>query len=617
KNVGTAALVVSSINSDESAFTVSPTSFTLQPSDSQTVTVTFTPTQATGYSGSITIMHNASGSPSTVSVSGIGVTEALPIINVDPTSLSFGNVTVNTSSDKEFTITNDGTAELEVSSLNSDEGAFTVNPTSINVPVGESLNITVTFIPTEAREYNGTISITHNASGSPSTVSVSGIAFDYPNTISVNTSFTFGDITKTNSYRIIGIPGNNNLAISNYISGPSGKDGDWRAFWDSGSGNFTEYTTSGSSIFYFKPGRAFWVLSKEPISINLGNVPAVPLFAGNTYYSIPVHDEWNLISNPFEKNVSWDDVKAVNSPNLQPIHHYSSGYVSPKPTQLESYKGYYFFNDSGLTSLKIPYVIQGGGSLQKPQLNISQELEIVLAIKGERKSEITIGFYKGSKTGIDRLDIFSPPPTFCEISLASFNKNLETNYKYLEKDYREQVGKGVEFELKLKNATNKSLEFIFSGLEDFNEYGVYLLDKGLRKFYNIREQNIIEVNGAIRSRYYSLLIGTENYILEKTSNLLPTDYVLYQNFPNPFNPSTLIRFAVPSQSNVTITVYNMLGELVSKLIDNQLFQVGYYEVEFDGSNLASGVYIYKIQTGDPFTNSRNGFVDIKKMVLMK
>jgi hypothetical protein len=609
--------VVSSINSDESAFTVSPTSFTLQPSDSQTVTVTFTPTQATGYSGSITIMHNASGSPSTVSVSGIGVTEALPIINVDPTSLSFGNVTVNTSSDKEFTITNDGTAELEVSSLNSDEGAFTVNPTSINVPVGESLNITVTFIPTEAREYNGTISITHNASGSPSTVSVSGIAFDYPNTISVNTSFTFGDITKTNSYRIIGIPGNNNLAISNYISGPSGKDGDWRAFWDSGSGNFTEYTTSGSSIFYFKPGRAFWVLSKEPISINLGNVPAVPLFAGNTYYSIPVHDEWNLISNPFEKNVSWDDVKAVNSPNLQPIHHYSSGYVSPKPTQLESYKGYYFFNDSGLTSLKIPYVIQGGGSLQKPQLNISQELEIVLAIKGERKSEITIGFYKGSKTGIDRLDIFSPPPTFCEISLASFNKNLETNYKYLEKDYREQVGKGVEFELKLKNATNKSLEFIFSGLEDFNEYGVYLLDKGLRKFYNIREQNIIEVNGAIRSRYYSLLIGTENYILEKTSNLLPTDYVLYQNFPNPFNPSTLIRFAVPSQSNVTITVYNMLGELVSKLIDNQLFQVGYYEVEFDGSNLASGVYIYKIQTGDPFTNSRNGFVDIKKMVLMK
>jgi len=89
---------------------------------------------------------------------------------------------------------------------------------------------------------------------------------------------------------------------------------------------------------------------------------------------------------------------------------------------------------------------------------------------------------------------------------------------------------------------------------------------------------------------------------------LPVSYELYQNYPNPFNPSTTIKFALPQDSKVNLTVFNVLGEKVAKLI-NQEMKAGYHQIEFDASHYASGVYLYSITAGK--------FVETKKMVLMK
>lgn len=83
---------------------------------------------------------------------------------------------------------------------------------------------------------------------------------------------------------------------------------------------------------------------------------------------------------------------------------------------------------------------------------------------------------------------------------------------------------------------------------------------------------------------------------------------LSQNYPNPFNPVTKINFAVPEISFVTLKVYNVLGKEIATIV-NEEKPVGKYEIEFDGSNLASGVYIYKIQAGN--------FWNTKKFILMK
>lgn len=89
----------------------------------------------------------------------------------------------------------------------------------------------------------------------------------------------------------------------------------------------------------------------------------------------------------------------------------------------------------------------------------------------------------------------------------------------------------------------------------------------------------------------------------------PREYELAQNYPNPFNPSTKIQYALPVEGNVTLKVYNILGQQVRTLIDNQLLPAGRHEVTFDAANLPSGLYIYRLQT--------NNFVDVKKMMLLK
>ena len=103
-------------------------------------------------------------------------------------------------------------------------------------------------------------------------------------------------------------------------------------------------------------------------------------------------------------------------------------------------------------------------------------------------------------------------------------------------------------------------------------------------------------------------------------NNAPLNYTLYQNFPNPFNPVTKIKFSIPSPSPskmergswgevmVSLLIYDLPGREVATLVNEKL-SPGTYEIEWDASNFASGIYFYKLIAGD--------FVDTKKMVLMK
>ena len=85
-------------------------------------------------------------------------------------------------------------------------------------------------------------------------------------------------------------------------------------------------------------------------------------------------------------------------------------------------------------------------------------------------------------------------------------------------------------------------------------------------------------------------------------------FSLEQNYPNPFNPVTAIKYTVPKQNLVKLVVYDIIGREVVTLV-NEVKQPGNYSVSFDASNLASGVYFYRMAAGD--------FTDVKKMVLIK
>jgi len=96
--------------------------------------------------------------------------------------------------------------------------------------------------------------------------------------------------------------------------------------------------------------------------------------------------------------------------------------------------------------------------------------------------------------------------------------------------------------------------------------------------------------------------------IEVVGENIPDDFVLSQNYPNPFNPETKISFGLPEKSNVTISIYNLLGQKVAKVTEGE-FNPGYHEVTFNGSELSSGVYFYRLEA--------QSFVRIKKMMLLK
>jgi N-acetylneuraminic acid mutarotase len=91
-------------------------------------------------------------------------------------------------------------------------------------------------------------------------------------------------------------------------------------------------------------------------------------------------------------------------------------------------------------------------------------------------------------------------------------------------------------------------------------------------------------------------------------NVMISEFQLFQNYPNPFNPSTTISYAVPERGHVHLTIYNIAGQRVATLV-NEEQHAQFYEVTFDASNLPSGMYIYRLQVGS--------FVDTKRMIFIK
>jgi len=103
-------------------------------------------------------------------------------------------------------------------------------------------------------------------------------------------------------------------------------------------------------------------------------------------------------------------------------------------------------------------------------------------------------------------------------------------------------------------------------------------------------------------------ISTTPIGITRIGELVPDKYTLEQNYPNPFNPATMISYSLPSNSNVSLIIYNSLGQEVTSLV-NTYQKAGNYKVDFDASSMSSGVYFYKLSAGD--------YTETKKMTLIK
>ncbi len=115
---------------------------------------------------------------------------------------------------------------------------------------------------------------------------------------------------------------------------------------------------------------------------------------------------------------------------------------------------------------------------------------------------------------------------------------------------------------------------------------------------------VLQLAGGAIIKYIPPII---NFVKEIEEGI-PESFSLFQNYPNPFNPSTTISYSIPEDGHVTLKVYDVLGNEVASLVDEQK-QSGSFDVHFNASDLSSGVYYYQLKTGE--------FTSTKKLVLMK
>jgi hypothetical protein len=253
-----------------------------------------------------------------------------------------------------------------------------------------------------------------------------------------------------------------------------------------------------------------------------------------------------------------------------------------------------------------------------PQSATAQEFAVKFSITDGKFSQIlTVGVHpNGSVNFVQGLDLFCPPPP----PAGSFDARL-------------LVG-GDSYFTKFQSNTLTPKDFRFSYRPSSDQgpirlnWDAALADSvGQFEILDIAGGSIFKVNLADFDGEFipnslpdpsvrSLLAG--GFILRVTpvspvsvqqpDAQLPMSMYLHQNYPNPFNPSTTIRYALPEAAQVRLEVYTLTGQRVAVLASGEQ-RAGWHTVAFDGSALASGVYIYRLQAG--------GFVQTRKLMLIK
>jgi len=218
-----------------------------------------------------------------------------------------------------------------------------------------------------------------------------------------------------------------------------------------------------------------------------------------------------------------------------------------------------------------------------------------------------------AKDGYDKFDIPEPPPITNNLRLSILSES---------KEYAQNIvsssPEGAFWDIKINTQLeNKNVTLLFEEKTSLPEnFKMWLLDKEIRSSVPIINNRVSVNISEKKEKFLRLIIGTDEFAKEVSENipLLPSEYVLFQNFPNPFNPETNISYTLKERSTVSLEIFDILGRKVKSLLTQEFQNAGLQNVKWDGTNYsgiraASGIYIYQLKA--------NTFIASKKMILLK
>jgi uncharacterized protein (TIGR02145 family) len=411
---------------------------------------------------------------------------------------------------------------------------------------------------------------------------------------------------KETDWKIIGLPGNSDFKLTDVMIGTEGED--WEAYDIQAGSNYWKY--DGSSNFKFTTGKAFMVIRKGAINFQRNiYAPAIDIYG---FTSIPLHQGWNIITNPFMFSIDWSTVQANNGNITKSIYAFNSGFQ--KTTTFSPHTGYLFYNDN-LTALKIFYL--SNNASYKTYENPNGWIVDIEYQNGDYKdASLSFGVSSDAVDNISTEDC-EKPPSFSKKSEIYFSDHSSENIMLkIANHIQKNDAKTKRWDLYINSGLSENIKLKFNNTSSVpSNLDLFLIDTKTGKKYDLRKDSVVNFCSISTISIFKILAGKKEEIQNNEIDFDSKEsYILLQNYPNPFNPTTIIPVTLSKNSNVIIGIFDVLGKEI-KNIHSGYLSSGTHFFSWNGkdnnSNIVpSGIYFYQLKTLD-------GFVDSKKMMLMK
>lgn len=375
------------------------------------------------------------------------------------------------------------------------------------------------------------------------------------------------------------------------------------------------------------------------------NTPQNGDFEFAVTYTAEADTGWNMIGNPFGAAIDWgaaswskenmDNVIYIWDAVAGEYRYWNTLGGSHGSGKIAPFQGFWVKANSEDPSLSVnPDAKTTGGVFRK---EIPAAAAPVLALQVETENHQGITHFTFSENGsykVDPLDAYRLLP-FETDSYTDIFSLFEDGTQLAINNLPRNFGRTIEIPVHIESVADGSF---YSGASTItwpefenipDSWTIELVDKQSNNRVNLRDTDhySFDLSAKSKAKTPPAINTVQNFqLLQKTKEKaqsarfrlviepgddageLPRHVTLNQNFPNPFNPATTIRFGLPVEDQVRIEVYDVLGRRVHT-VTNERFQAGFHEVRFDAGSLASGVYIYRLVTSDS--------VLTKKMTLIK
>ena len=379
----------------------------------------------------------------------------------------------------------------------------------------------------------------------------------------------------------------------------------------------------------FSRGNAFWLITYD------GN----KTFDADSGYSaencepfeLTLKPGWNQIGCPFPFAVNWDSVaKSVNISGLYFFNPATNGYEI-NHSIMSPWQGYFVNNQ-----LSYPYTVNiparehgvftAKTSLANDFLICNEKASFVLAISGQcghfHDRDNLLAVTENASNNWDPADALEAPPIGNYISIAIDNREWEQRANRYCVDVRASGEPGYVWKLTCEGQItrfDKQVELNFDNQVPLAaELKLFLFDLKDEVAINLHTETHYHfevVRGKSFKRDFKVVLGDEAFVRQHSDGipLVPLTFELLQNYPNPFNPTTVIRFSIPQKSRTRLLVYNILGQQVALLVDDEL-NAARHQVIWNGTNsvgipVASGLYFIQLRALDQ--------VQIRKIMLIR